>query len=159
MLEPLFSKTGWAWANKSARDRVSGSADPGKLSHPRSTWPLPAAKMFPNIGIFGQEPFLFVTIVAYFLEWGLFVPVTYLTSYCRDTGELSPTYSQFYVMCYTIVALGTLIGVPMLGPLLERMGGAYWGVTVFTGLCYFCVLLCFVAIRVAKVGWRRDSVY
>lgn len=215
--------------------------------------------MLPNPRIFGQKAFLLVTIAAYFLEWGLFVPVTYLTSYCRDAGEPSPTYAysfqviaiynaassvgrwmsgyladrcgsynimivmvffcmssslglwlpaawflnqqthpsitfgltvtysilmgiasgsnislapvcvgalcdkreygQYYAMCYTIVALGTLIGVPIAGAIVGANGGAYWGVAIFTGLCYLCALVCFVAIRVAKVGWRWDRVY
>jgi hypothetical protein len=49
--------------------------------------------MRPNPKIFRQPAFVLVAIAAYFLEWGLFVPVTYLTSYCLDSGAMSPTFA------------------------------------------------------------------
>lgn len=259
MLEPLFVKVGWAWATRVQALVFLVLQIPANFLICARLEPLPGGKMLPNPRIFGQKAFLLVTVAAYFLEWGLFVPVTYLTSYCRDAGERSPTYAysfqviaiynaassvgrwmsgyladrcgsynimivmvffcmssslglwlpaawflneqthhsitfgltvtysilmgiasgsnislapvcvgalcdtreygQYYAMCYTIVALGTLIGVPIAGAIVGANGGAYWGVAVFTGLCYLCALVCFVAIRVAKVGWRWDRVY
>ena len=55
-------------------------------------------------------------------------------------------------MCYTIVAFGTLTGVPIAGVIIGANGGAHWGVVIFTAVCCFCALACFVAIRIAKLG-------
>ncbi|MCJ1421968.1 hypothetical protein MMC32_008335 [Xylographa parallela] len=257
MLESLFLNVGWAWAT-----RVQGFVFlvllvlANLLIRVRLR-PLPTGRMLPNPRIFRQPAFVLVTIAAYFLEWGLFVPVTYLTSYCLDSGAMSPTfafqviaiynaassvgrwasgfladrygsynimivtvffcmsssiglwlpaavfsgrdsnhavnfgltvsysvfmglasgsnislapvcvgllcdtreYGQYYAMCYTVVAFGTLTGVPIAGAIIEANGGAYWGVAIFTAVCYFCALTCFVTIRVAKVGWRWDARY
>lgn len=257
MLESLFSKVGWAWAT-----RIQGFVFlvllvlTNLLIRVRLR-PLPTGRVLPNLRIFRQPAFVLVTIAAYFLEWGLFVPVTYLTSYSLDSGAMSPTfafqiiaiynaassagrwasgfladrfgrynimivtvffcmssslglwlpaaafsepdshrtakfgltvsysvlmgmasgsnislapvcvgvlcdtreYGQYYAMCYTIVAFGTLTGVPIAGVIIGANGGAYWGVAIFTAVCYFCALACFVAIRIAKVGWRWDAIY
>ena len=196
--------------------------------------PLPQGSVVPNLKIFHQPAFVLVTIAAYFLEWGLLVPVTYLTSYSLDSGAMRPTfafqviavynaassvgrwasgfitdrfgrynimivmvffcmsssiglwlptalfseqnsnpaatfaltvsysvfmgmasgsnislvpvrvgvlcdtreYGQYYGMCYTIVAFGTLTGVPIAGAIIGANGGACWGVAIFTAICY-----------------------
>lgn len=48
--------------------------------------------------------------------------------------------------------LGPLIGVPIAGAIIGASDCAYWGVAVFTGLCYCFAMVCFVAIRVAIVS-------
>jgi MFS family permease len=67
-------------------------------------------------------------------------------------------YGEYYGMCYTVVAFGTLTGVPIAGAIIgdNRM---YWAGALFCGLCYFCALVAFVAIWVAKVGWRWRARY
>lgn len=55
-------------------------------------------------------------------------------------------------MCYTVVAFGTLTGVPIAGAIIGK-DRAYWAGALFCGLCYVCALMAFVAIRVAKAGW------
>lgn len=263
MLEALFSR-GWAWAT-----RIQGFVFlvllalatiliQGRLK------PIVKAKIFPlpNPRIFREPAFVIVTIAAYFLEWGLFVPVTYMTSYCVDSGAFSPNlayqviaiyngsstfgrwisgyladrfgaysimivmvffctstslglwlpaalisddalfessashksinssltisyavlmgiasgsnislapvcvsklcdtrqYGEYYGMCYTIVAFGTLTGVPIAGAVIGN-NQAYWAGALFCGLCYLCALVAFVAIRIAKAGWRWTARY
>lgn len=64
--------------------------------------PIANAKRFvlPNPMIFRRPSFVMVTIAAYFLEWGLFVPVTYLTSYCLGSGAFNTTFSYQVVAIY-----------------------------------------------------------
>jgi len=263
MLEALFPR-GWAWATRIqgfvflALLTVANLLIRGRLE------PVANTKLFilPNFRIFCQPPFVIVTIAAYFLEWGLFVPVTYMTSYCVDSGAFGSTfayqviaiyngsstvgrwasgyladrfgaynimivmvffcmstslglwfpatilsdeslstdrtkhasvisgltvsytvlmgiasgsnislapvcvsklcdtrqYGEYYGMCYTVVAFGTLTGVPIAGAIIG-VKRAYWAGALFCGLCYFCALVAFVAIRVAKVGWRWNLRY
>lgn len=256
MLEFLFSKVGWAWATADPGFCLPRPPRPGESADPGPALTI-ADRVLPDLRIFRQPAFVLVTIAAYFLEWGLFVPVTYLTSYSLDSGAMSLTfafqiiaiynaassvgrwasgfladrfgrydimivtvffcmsralglwlpatafsepdshrtakfgltvsssvltgmasgskislapvcvgvlcgtreYGKYYAMCHTIVAFGTLTGVPIAGVITGANGGAYWGVAIFTAVCYFCALACFVAIRIAKVGWRWDAIY
>lgn len=82
-----------------------------------------------------------------------------LTPVC--VGMLCDTedYGRYYATCYTIVSLGTLTGVPIAGALISTCGGAYWGAAIFTGLCYFCALGAFSAVRIMKVGWKVNALY
>lgn len=72
-----------------------------------------------------------------------------------DTRE----YGRYYSTSYTVVSFGTLTGVPIAGAIISACDGAYWGAAVFTGVCYVCALVAFVAVRVLKVGWRLNAFY
>ncbi|QIW97035.1 hypothetical protein AMS68_002553 [Peltaster fructicola] len=79
-----------------------------------------------------------------------------LTPVC--VGMLCHT-EEYYATCYTLVSFGTLTGIPISGAIISSSGGAYWGVALFTGLCYVFALACFSAVRVIKVGWRFNVFY
>lgn len=72
-----------------------------------------------------------------------------------DTEE----YGRYYATCYTLVSFGTLTGLPLCGGIVAASDGAYYGVALFTGLCYVGAFLCFGAVRVIKVGWKVTSMY
>jgi MFS family permease len=74
-----------------------------------------------------------------------------LTPVC--VGQLCETrdYGRYYATCYTIVSLGCLTGVPIAGEIIQRCGGDYWGLIVFTGCCYVGA---FGAIAIARVGMK-----
>ncbi|KAG6995708.1 riboflavin transporter MCH5 [Physcia stellaris] len=82
-----------------------------------------------------------------------------LTPVC--VGQLCDTevFGRWYATCYTIVSFGCLTGIPIAGKILEYNHGDYWGLTVFTGLCYVAALACFIAARVGKVGWDPRKIY
>jgi MFS family permease len=82
-----------------------------------------------------------------------------LTPVC--VGQLCDTeeYGRYYATCYTIVSFGCLTGIPIAGAILGIDGGEYWGLVLFTGLCYAAGLACFVAARVIKVGWDLRKIY
>ncbi|EGD96775.1 MFS monocarboxylate transporter [Trichophyton tonsurans CBS 112818] len=67
-----------------------------------------------------------------------------------DTNE----YGRYYATCYTIVSFGTLTGIPIAGSLLQHTGGRYWGVVLWTTLCYVISLACFIWGRACCVGWK-----
>lgn len=52
-----------------------------------------------------------------------------------------------------------LTGIPIAGEILSVNDGDYWGLIVFTGICYALGLICFTAARVLKVGWSLRAVY
>lgn len=75
-----------------------------------------------------------------------------LTPVC--VGQLCETrdYGQYYATCYTIVSVGCLTGVPIAGEIIERDGGQYWGLIVFTGCCYVGA---FGAFAIARAQMKR----
>jgi MFS family permease len=78
-----------------------------------------------------------------------------LTPVC--IGQLCETedYGRYYATCFTVVAVGSLFGIPIAGALLQADQGRYVGVVIFTGGCYFLALLAFIAARYVKIGWKR----
>jgi MFS family permease len=250
MLERLFPSVGFAWAT-----RIMGfifvfcCAVSVALTRSRLP-PKPGQRVMPDLRIFKDKAYALLTLGIYFMEWGLFVPITYLTSFATSTGVLSPAFSYqlvaifnagscigrwvpgyiadvlgrfnsmiaalvlcaatsitlwlpasllasdssnpikaliivyalifgfasgsnisltpvcvgqlcetnqygtYYATCYTIVSFGTLTGIPIAGAILQKSGGHYWGVVVWTGLCYVVALGCFIWSRACKVGWK-----
>jgi predicted MFS family arabinose efflux permease len=133
MLEALFPK-GWAWATRIqgfvflALLTVANLLIRGRLEPPAN----PKLFIPPNFRIFRQPAFVIVTIAAYFLEWGLFVPVTYLTSYCLDSRAFSPTFA------YQVIAIyngSSTIGRWAAGYLADRFG-AY---NIMIVMVFFCM--------------------
>lgn len=82
-----------------------------------------------------------------------------LTPVC--VGQLCPTqqYGRYYATCYTIVSVGCLTGIPIVGEIINANDGAYWGLIVFVGMCYVGGLVTFVAARVMETGWQLRVKY
>lgn len=258
MLQALFPKVGWAWATRIQGFVCLGLLIVAVLLIRSRLPPRPGSSVLPDFRIFRQTAFTLVTIGTYFLEWGLFVPITFLATYALSTGAVSTAFSfqlvaifnagsclgrwapgyladrcgrfntmiitvfmcmasslalwlpatvlatydavpvatiraltiayavlmgiasgsnisltpvcvsmlcdtdqygRYYATCYTVVSFGTLTGVPIAGAILAACDGHYWGVAIFTGLCYLCALACFGAVRVMKVGWSWRHIY
>ncbi|KAK4494588.1 hypothetical protein PRZ48_013944 [Zasmidium cellare] len=257
MLQSLIPKVGWAWAT-----RIQGFIYILLLTLAivfiRSRLPpREGGSTLPQVRVFKDPAYALVTGGAFFLELGLFIPITYITSYSLKTnGAISQTfayqllaifnagsfigrwapgwiadklgrfntqisavflcaasslglwlpatvlaegmsrstvlgltiayavlmgfasgsnisltpvcvsmlcpikeYGRYVATTYTVVSIGTLIGLPIAGALISACGGSYWRVALFTGLCYVCGLACFVAVRVMKIGWKASGMY
>lgn len=70
-------------------------------------------------------------------------------------GELCETkdYGRYFSTCFTIVGIGTLMGIPVGGEILKRDHGSYEGMIGFSGACYAAGLGLFVYARIMRVGW------
>ncbi|KAL6711318.1 hypothetical protein ACN47E_005849 [Coniothyrium glycines] len=95
MLEALFAK-GCGW-----KSRIQGFVFFILLAFANllmrvSLKPTVNTKLFPlpDTRISKRMDFLIVTVGAFNLEWGLFVPITYLTSYYVNSGAVSPTFTS-----------------------------------------------------------------
>jgi len=82
-----------------------------------------------------------------------------LTPIC--VGQLCETrsFGRYYASCYTVVSFSSLTGLPIAGALIRAAGGEYWGLIVFTGVCYVAALACFAAVRVMRCGWDPRVVW
>ncbi|KAK0932985.1 hypothetical protein LTR29_015461 [Friedmanniomyces endolithicus] len=81
--------------------------------------PRPGGSVLPDFTIFRQPAFALVTVGTYFLEWGLFVPITYLTSYALASGAMSPTFA------YQLIAIfnaGSCLGRWAPGYMADKWG-------------------------------------
>ncbi|KFA80335.1 hypothetical protein S40288_09607 [Stachybotrys chartarum IBT 40288] len=56
-------------------------------------------------------------------------------------------YGRYYATTYTVVSFGVLISIPIAGALFDNVEAQgkrqFWGVAVFTGLCYVAATICF----------------
>ena len=77
-------------------------------------------------------------------------------------GQLCETQEigRYYATCFSVVAFGCLVSIPIAGALIDAVDEPgkrkFWGVAVFTGLCYVAATLCFVGarLRVKGYSWR-----
>jgi MFS family permease len=80
-----------------------------------------------------------------------------LTPICL--GQLCEThdYGRYYASCFTVVAFGVLVSIPIAGSLLSAVEASgkerYWAVAVFTGASYVASFVCFVCVRIKIKGW------
>ena len=67
-------------------------------------------------------------------------------------------YGRYYASCFTVVAFGVLISIPIAGSLLDAVEAKgkekYWGVALFAGLSYVASFLCFIWVRIKIKGWN-----
>lgn len=216
------------------------------LIKPRLPRSRTAQSPHPDIKIFKKPDFAFTVLGVYLLEWGFFIPVTYITSYalyqgfdagisyqslsilsaasvvgrflpglvadiigrfntiimalsltvfacfvvwlpfgntyaglictaiivgfaCGSNVGLTPVcvgqlcdtkdYGRYYATCYSVVSIGCLTGVPIAGALIEACGGSYWGLILFTGLCYASSAVAMACARGYGGGWKLNVIF
>lgn len=106
MLESLFPKVGWVWSIRVLAFVslvLCGTAN--FLIRSR----LPAAhnaSAHPDIKIFKNRPFFFTTIGIFLLEFALFIPITYISSYARSKGFSTSFSFQILPILNAASALG-----------------------------------------------------
>lgn len=76
-------------------------------------------------------------------------------------GQMCKTenYGKYFATCWMAVSLGTLTALPVAGQILTNSGGDFTGVIIFAGLAYFAAMVCLIAARILKVGWKWNVVY
>nr|POE66219.1 riboflavin transporter mch5 [Quercus suber] len=119
MLQSLIPRVGWGWAT-----RVQGFIFlllliVANLLIRSRLPPAPGGSILPDFKIFRQPAFALVTAGTYFLEWGLFVPITYLTSYALRSGAIDGAFA------YQIIAIfnaGSCLGRWAPGWAADRVG-------------------------------------
>ncbi|GAB7364639.1 hypothetical protein MBLNU230_g5442t1 [Neophaeotheca triangularis] len=119
MLQQLFPKVGWGWSLRILGFIFLVLLIVANLTIRSRLPPKPGGNVIPNFKIFRDPAFLLCTVGTYFLEWGLFIPITYLTSYALSTNALSSAFS------YQIVAIfnaGSVFGRWLPGYIADRIG-------------------------------------
>ncbi|KAK1452672.1 riboflavin transporter MCH5 [Colletotrichum cuscutae] len=86
MLHALFERAGWAWAIRTVGFIVLVFCGAATLLIDRRLPPNPNASVHPNIRILRDPAFALTTLGIFLLEWSLFIPLTYISSYAIHKG-------------------------------------------------------------------------
>jgi MFS family permease len=137
MLQKLFPTVGFAWAT-----RILGFILVFLLAMAnllvRSRLPrkplVSMKKVAPDFTTFKNLPFTFVTIGIFLMEWGIFVPLTYITSYATVHGHSS----QFGFQILAILNAGSFFGRFCAGIVADIIGRVN---TLIISIA-FCIATC-----------------
>lgn len=135
LLQKLFDTVGFAWATRVValicliclvtacllvRSRL-----PKKL--------ISKENILPDLSILREPEFLLTTLSVFFIEWGLFVPITYITSYALANGISTSLSYQLLA----ILNAGSFCGRLLPGYFADRIGR--FNVLIITvTLCLVC---------------------
>lgn len=72
---------------------------------------------------------------------------------CADQLCRTEDYGRYFASCFTVVGIGTLVGIPIGGEILKRNGGSYVGMITFEEVSYAIGLVLFAWARIRAVGW------
>lgn len=114
MLEALFPRLGWAWSVRALALVCLVCCGAANFLLRRRLPPARNASPHPDFRIFRNRAFLWTTVGIFLLEFALFVPLTYISSYARAQG-FSTAFS-FQVL--PILNAGSALGRALPG---------YWG--------------------------------
>lgn len=120
MLERLFSKFGFAWATRAAAILcfVTFTASV-LLIRPRfPPKPLTMATVRPSLRPLLNPGLALTSLGVFFMEWGIFVPFSYLTSYALD-NKTSPELAYALL---SVANAGGVLGRWVTGYLADRFG-------------------------------------
>jgi MFS family permease len=135
MLQALFVRVGWGWSI-----RILGFVCLGLLiiSNLLLKKRLPAPKNIsahPDFRILREKPFLLLTIGVFLLEFGLFIPLTYISSYALTNGFNETFAFQLLPILNGASVIGRVLPgwwADKIGPFNSNMISV--GITIFA--CY-----------------------
>ncbi|PSK58618.1 Riboflavin transporter MCH5 [Elsinoe australis] len=119
ILQPLFDSVGFAWATRIIAFIIIGLLLVANLLIRSRLRPRSSGSILPDPGIFRDKAFTITTIGTFFQEWGLFIPLTYLTSYGLHSGAMS---SAFAYQLVSIFNGSSLVGRVLPGLISDRLG-------------------------------------
>ncbi|KAF2114715.1 MFS monocarboxylate transporter-like protein [Lophiotrema nucula] len=119
MLQRLFPAVGFAWATRIMGFIFIFCCAIAMLLIRSRLPPRPGQSVLPDFTIFRDPSYALLTIAIYFMEWALFVPITYLTSFATASGAISPAFSYQLI---AIMNAGSCLGRWAPGYVADRLG-------------------------------------
>lgn len=86
MLQSLFPRLGWAWSVRVLGFLVLGICGCANFLIRSRLPPAQGASARPDFNIFRNSAFTLTTLGMFLLEFALFIPLTYISSYARSKG-------------------------------------------------------------------------
>ncbi|KAK5663196.1 hypothetical protein OQA88_6613 [Cercophora sp. LCS_1] len=118
MLQRLFSSVGWAWAIRILAFLCFALTIIANFLIRSRLPPAPNATPHPDIRIFTNKAFALTTLAVFMLEFALFIPLTYISSYVLSKG-FSHDFS-FDIL--TILNTGSFFGRVLPGYWADKIG-------------------------------------
>jgi MFS family permease len=135
ILQALFPKIGWAWATRVVAlicliafgfaNLLIKSRLPQK--------PFSKENVLPDFRIFRDPRFALTTASVFFIEWGLFIPISYISSYALDHGFST----QFSYQILAILNVGSFFGRGLPGFFADFLG-RFNTLIATVALCVLC---------------------
>lgn len=118
MLQSLFVKVGWGWAIRILAFICITLAIAGNFLIRSRLPPAAGESPHPNFRIFKNTPFLLTTVAVFFVEFALFIPLTYISSYAISKGFTE----DFALRLPTILNTGSFVGRILPGYYADKIG-------------------------------------
>ncbi|KAK4184922.1 major facilitator superfamily domain-containing protein [Podospora australis] len=138
ILRELLPGVGFGWSSRILAFIMLGLAIPANLFIQTRLPPAKHEKMqsvWPDFTVFKDLRFTFASLGIFFMEWGLFIPLTYIVSYAADHGEDA---TESYLLLSYLNA-GSVVGRVLPGLLADKIGR--FNVIIITiALCVITVL-------------------
>jgi len=119
MLKALIPKVGWAWSTRILGFICLFLLVICNLTIRSRLPPKPGQSVLPDFRIFRNPAFALTTLGVFCMEWGLFIPITYLTSFALSTHSINETFSYQLI---AILNAGSSIGRWVPGYFADRIG-------------------------------------
>ena len=97
--------------------------------------PRPGGSVFPDFRILKHKVFTLTTLGVFFMEWGLFVPLSYISSYALKNGVNASLSYQLLA----VVNVGSVFGRWLPGYVADKVG-RFNTMIITVVMCLVCVL-------------------
>ncbi|KAG4027694.1 hypothetical protein MFRU_028g01160 [Monilinia fructicola] len=137
MLQRLFPTIGFAWATRILGFILLFLLILANLlvqsRLPRKNLPS-LGSILPDLNAFRDPPFFFLTIAIFLLEWGIFVPLTYITPYVVSHGQ-SSSFGFYIVAILNAGSFFGRFGAGWAADLIGRLNTLILSVTLCVTAC------------------------
>ncbi|KAF4983459.1 hypothetical protein FZEAL_1188 [Fusarium zealandicum] len=119
LLQKLLPSLGFGWTTRILGFILLGLTVPSTLFMKSRLPPQDKlTSVWPDLSVFKDSKFTFSAFGIFFLEWGLFVPLTYIVSFAgRSSGDMTDSYTLL-----SILNAGSLLGRFLPGLLADKIG-------------------------------------
>lgn len=121
ILRELLPSVGFAWSCRILAFIMLGLAIPANLFIRTRLPPSKHEKMqsvWPDFSVFKDPRFAFASLGIFFMEWGLFIPLTYIVSYAAAQGK--DATDSYLLLSY--LNAGSVLGRVLPGLLADKIG-------------------------------------
>ncbi|KAJ0140992.1 putative Ester hydrolase C11orf54 like protein [Fusarium oxysporum f. sp. albedinis] len=135
VLESLIARIGFAWATRvlALIWLICLGIACITITSRLPTKPFSKENIVPDLRTFTNTPFLLTTLAVFFVEWGIFIPISYMSSYALAHGVPSKLSYQLLA----IMNAGSFFGRVLPGYFADVMGR--FNVLIITvALCLLC---------------------
>ncbi|KAJ5609719.1 hypothetical protein N7528_010286 [Penicillium herquei] len=134
-LEALFPKIGWGWATRviALLCLISLSISNLLIRSRLPQKPFSKENVLPDFRIFSDARFALTTASVFFIEWGLFIPISYISSYALYQGFST----EFSYQILAILNVGSFFGRWLPGFFADFLG-RFNTLIVTVALCLLC---------------------